>query len=34
MDDILLGTPAIRAVKKKFPQIDIDLLLQPQWIFF
>ena len=31
MGDTLWGTPAIRAVKKKFPQIDIDLLLQPQW---
>ena len=31
MGDTLWGTPAIRAVKKRFPQIDIDLLLQPQW---
>ena len=31
MGDALWGTPAIRAVKKRFPQIDIDLLLQPQW---
>ena len=31
MGDTLWGTPAIRALKKKFPQIDIDLLLQPQW---
>ena len=31
MGDTLWGTPAIRAVKKKFPEIDIDLLLQPHW---
>ena len=31
MGDTLWGTPAIRALKKFFPQIDIDLLLQPQW---
>ena len=32
MGDTLWGTPAIRAVKKKFPQVSIDLLIQPQWI--
>jgi len=32
MGDALWGTPAIRAVKKRFPQIDIDILLQPQWL--
>ena len=32
MGDTLWGTPAIRAVKKKFPHADIDLLVQPQWI--
>jgi len=32
MGDSLWGTPAIRAVKKKFPQVSIDLLIQPQWI--
>jgi ADP-heptose:LPS heptosyltransferase len=31
MGDTLWGTPAIRAIKKKFPQVGIDLLLQPQW---
>ena len=32
MGDTLWGTPAIRAFKKKFPQVSIDLLTQPQWI--
>ena len=32
MGDTLWGTPAIRAVKKKFPQVSIDLIIQPQWI--
>ena len=32
MGDTLWGTPAIRAVKKKFPQVSIDLLIQSQWI--
>ena len=32
MGDTLWGTPAIRAVKKKFPEVSIDLLIQPQWI--
>tara|TARA_B100001013_G_scaffold111858_1_gene64227 strand:+ start:1215 stop:1376 length:162 start_codon:yes stop_codon:yes gene_type:complete len=32
MCDTLWGTPAIHAVKKKFPQVSIDLLIQPQWI--
>jgi ADP-heptose:LPS heptosyltransferase len=32
MGDSLWGTPAIRAVKKMFPQDSIDLLIQPQWI--
>ena len=32
MGDTLWGTPSIRAVKKKFPQVSIDLLIQPQWI--
>lgn len=32
MGDTLWGTPAIRAVKKKFPQVSMDLLIQPQWI--
>jgi len=32
MGDTIWGTPAIRAIKKKFPDINIDLLVQPQWI--
>ena len=32
MGDTLWGTPAIRAIKKKFPKIGIDLLVQPQWM--
>ena len=32
MGDTLWGTPSIRAVKKKFPQVSIDLIIQPQWI--
>jgi len=32
MGDTLWGTPAIRAVKKKFSQVSIDLLIKPQWI--
>ena len=32
MGDTLWGTPAIRAVKKKYPQVNIDLLIQPQWV--
>ena len=31
MGDTLWGTPAIRAVKKEFPEAKIDLLVQPQW---
>ena len=31
MGDTLWGTPSIRAIKKKIPQVGIDLLLQPQW---
>ena len=31
MGDTLWGTPAIRAVKKEFPEAEIDLLVQPQW---
>jgi len=31
MGDALWGTPAIRAIKKTWPQVEIDLLLQPQW---
>ncbi len=31
MGDTLWGTPAIRAVKKAFPETGIDLLIQPQW---
>ena len=31
MGDTLWGTPSIRAIKKKIPQVEIDLLLQPQW---
>jgi ADP-heptose:LPS heptosyltransferase len=31
MGDTLWGTPAIRAVKKEFPETEIDLLVQPQW---
>ena len=36
MGDILWGTPAIRAIKKALPQVEIDLILQPQWrdLFF
>jgi ADP-heptose:LPS heptosyltransferase len=32
MGDSLWGTPAIRAIKKKFPNVCVDLLVQPQWI--
>ena len=32
MGDSLWGTPGIRAIKKKFPHVCIDLLVQPQWI--
>jgi ADP-heptose:LPS heptosyltransferase len=32
MGDTLWGTPAIRAIKNKFPSSNIDLLLQSQWI--
>ena len=32
MGDTLWGTPAIRAIKKKFSQVSIDLLIRPQWI--
>ena len=28
MGDTLWGTPAIRAIKKKLPDVNIDLLLQ------
>ncbi len=31
MGDTLWGTPAIRAIKKSLPRVEIDLLLQPQW---
>ena len=31
MGDTLWGTPAIRAIKKTLPRVEIDLLLQPQW---
>jgi len=31
MGDLLWGTPAIRAIKKAFPRVGIDLLLQPRW---
>ena len=36
MGDTLWGTPAIRAIKKALPQVEIDLILQPQWndLFF
>ena len=32
MGDTLWATPAVRAIKKKIPDINIDLLVQPQWI--
>ncbi len=32
MGDTLWGTPAIRAIKKKLPDANIDLLLQKQWM--
>ncbi len=31
MGDTLWSTPAIRAIKKKLPLSQIDLLIQPQW---
>ena len=31
MGDLLWGTPAIRAIKKALPRLEIDLLLQPRW---
>ena len=31
MGDTLWGTPAIRSIKKKFPLVGIDLLVNPQW---
>ena len=31
MGDLLWGTPAIRAINKAFPEVSIDLLLQPRW---
>jgi len=31
MGDTLWGIPAIRAIKKALPRVEIDLLLQPQW---
>ena len=36
MGDTLWGTPAIRAIKKALPQVEIDLILSPQWgdLFF
>ena len=32
MGDTLWGTPAIRAAKKTFPNVGIDLLVQSQWM--
>ncbi len=31
LGDCLWATPGIRALKKSFPSIDIDILIQPQW---
>ncbi len=31
MGDCLWGTPGIRALKKCFPSVGIDLLIQPKW---
>ena len=31
MGDLLWGTPAIRAINKALPEVNIDLLIQPQW---
>jgi len=31
MGDCLWGTPGIRALKKKFPDLEIDLLVTSSW---
>ena len=31
MGDLLWGTPAIRAINKALPRVEVDLLLQPRW---
>ena len=31
MGDCLWGTPGIRALKKTFPEMEIDLIVNPTW---